>query len=82
MTLSQLVANLQSTIDGVEDAERLRKAAETRLLDLLAAIGKPLNVGCSVVIGDVMVNRHVQDYMPLDVVAVCNLSPDTVVVAE
>lgn len=78
MTLAQLVANLQSTMNAVSDAEKVRDAANKRLLDGLAAINKPLHERGSVVIGDVLIKRPYPS-LTVEMSKVMNLSPDVVV---
>jgi hypothetical protein len=60
---------------NVKAIQQRHKEAETRLVDALALVGKPLKVGGSVVIGETLIRRP-YEHMPLDSVDIANIDPD------
>lgn len=79
--VSDLVRDLKLTADAVKEAEKHRKEAETRLIDGLALIGTPLNVGSFVVIGDTMIKRQYA-MLAVEISSVTNVPAETVVIVS
>lgn len=79
--VGDLVRDLQLTVAACKEADAHRKEAEKRLIDGLALIGKPLNVGSFVVVGDVMVKRP-YEMLTMELASVTNVPAETVVIVS
>lgn len=79
--LCDLVRDMEIAEAAVKVAESHQDEAKTRLVNALALLGTPLNVGGSVVIGDKMIKRPYET-LPLVITQVVNIPSDLVVVGE
>lgn len=76
-SLGDFVEHILLQATGVKESQALLKAAETTLLNALTAIGEPLKVGGSVVIGNYILKRQ-YEYAPIEITKIPNLSPQTI----
>lgn len=79
--LCDLVRDMEIADAAVKVAESHQDEAKTRLINALALLGTPLNVGGSMVIGDKLIKRPYET-LPLVMTPIVNVPSDLVVVDD